>query len=64
MVEKKIVRFIDSEEETTHFGILNEDETITCLCCGGTVEKGEYTIEENFGNSFYDLHRIMEKYFP
>ncbi len=63
MIEKKIVRFIYSEEETAHFGILNEDETITCLCCGGTVEKGEYIITENFGSSFCYLHEIMEEYF-
>lgn len=63
MVEKKLVAFCDDEDTFTHFGILNEDETITCLCCGGTVEKGEYTIIEDFGNSFYDLHRIMEEYF-
>jgi hypothetical protein len=63
MVGKKIVRFIDNEDEATHFGILNEDETITCLCCGGTVEKGEYTITEDFGYSFCYLHEIMEEYF-
>ena len=60
---KKIVRFSDDDGETTTFGILNEDETITCLCCGGIFEKGEYIITEDFGNSFCYLHEIMEEFF-
>lgn len=63
MIEKKIVRFVDEMDSLSHFGILNEDETVTCLCCGGTVEKEEYTITQDFGNSFCYLHDLMEEFF-
>ena len=46
----KLVRFVDTLENDAeeHFGILFEDGNILCLCCGGTVEKGDYEIREEF----------------
>lgn len=56
-----VVRFKDILEINSdpHFGILFEDETILCLCCGGIIEKGDYKILEHI--SFGEVDEVLTK---
>ena len=47
-----IVKFKDTLEENPkmNYGLLSPNGDIICLCCGGTVEQGEYEILENLGS--------------
>ena len=48
----KQVKFFDREDQVIHGGILIDDETLICGCCGGTYDKddwadmGIYILEE------------------
>ena len=50
MGHSQLVKFVDTHEGDgeEHFGILLGDGTLLCLCCGGTVGKGDYKIREEF----------------
>lgn len=47
-----LVKFKDTLENDAevHFGILLDDNSIICMCCGGTVEDGDYEIVEKFNS--------------
>ena len=36
--------YVYDEEDENHYGLLLNDDTIICLCCGSIMEKEEYTI--------------------
>ena len=57
MGEVRLVRFVDTVEgdAEVHFGILFENGDILCLCCGGTVEKGDYEIREEFDSDCWSV---------
>ena len=38
----KQVKFFDSENQAIHGGILINDETLICGCCGGVFIKDEW----------------------
>jgi len=42
----KLVYFRDTIEDdaTPQYGILNDENDVICLCCGGLIERGEYEI--------------------
>lgn len=44
-----LVKFKDLLEDDgeIHFGILFEDGNLLCMCCGSTVEEGDYEIVED-----------------
>lgn len=51
----KQVKFFDSENQAIHGGILINDETLICGCCGGVFNKDEWddlgiTIMEEYAN--------------
>lgn len=44
----KFKNLLEEECEDTKFGILLEDNTVLCLCCGGTFEEEDYKIIEKY----------------
>ena len=57
MGHSQLVKFVDTHEGDgeEHFGILLGDGTLLCLCCGGTVEKGDYEIREEFDDDCWSV---------
>lgn len=47
------VKFVDTLEEpeaqTPEFGLLFEDGSVFCFCCGGTVEAEDVKVLEKYG---------------
>lgn len=56
----QLVKFIDTvtEEPEYHFGLLSEDDTVFCFCCGNILEPGGYELLKVYPNS--QLHYIEE----
>ena len=50
MVATQLVRFFDTLERDSeiHFGLLLNDNSILCLCCGGILEEEDYQIVERY----------------
>ena len=60
-----IVKFRDTLEDDNeeHFGILFEDGTVLCLCCGGVLEPEDHVVTKNYqGFAYVDetLHRFYD----
>ena len=64
MVATQLVRFFDTLERDSeiHFGILLNDNSILCLCCGGILEEEDYQIVERYDDIILaDI--ALKKYF-
>ena len=50
-----LVKFKDTIENDSeiHFGILLDDGDVICMCCGGTVENGDYEIVQEFSQDMW-----------
>lgn len=61
----QLVKFIDTleREAEEHFGILFEDGNILCMCCGGTVENGDYEIVERFDDCWSIVDNVLMEEF-
>lgn len=59
-----LVLFKDLLEEnsTPHFGILLDDESVICLCCGGILEPEDREIIQKF-NGFSYLDETLKEYY-
>ena len=65
MLAKSLVYFKDNlieGEHEEHYGILFEDNTVLCFCCGGVLEDGDYIILENY-EGFDNLDETLKKHF-
>lgn len=66
MCVKNLVFFKDNLEENpeTNAGLLLDDGNIICLCCGGIIEKGDYTIIRKCRLSYIDIANevLLENY--
>ena len=52
----------DPEKNDFHYGILNtEEKTVQCLCCGGILEEGDYTIVYEWPD-MGDIDDILKDY--
>lgn len=52
----------DPEKNGFHYGILNTDEkTVQCLCCGGILEEGDYSIVSEWPD-MGNLDNILKHY--
>lgn len=57
-----LVKFKDMTEDNadTNFGILLDDGNIICMCCGGTVQEGDYEIVEKLNSdSWYYANQSL-----
>lgn len=57
-----LVKFKDTTDDSTdtNFGILLDDGNIICMCCGGTVEEGDYEIVEKLNSdSWYYANQSL-----
>jgi hypothetical protein len=61
-IAKSLVLFNDVENDENHYGILFNDGTILCLCCGGTLEPDQYEILEDFEGFAY-LDETLKEHF-
>lgn len=63
---ENLVFFKDNLEDNskTNAGLLLDDGNIICLCCGGIVEKGDYTIIKKCRLSDIDIANevLLENY--
>ena len=50
------------DEREEHYGILFDDGTVLCFCCGGILEEGDYVIIENF-NGFAYLDETLKLHY-
>lgn len=66
MCVENLVFFKDSLEDNseTNAGLLLDNGNIICLCCGGNVEKGDYTIIKKCRLSYIDIANevLLENY--
>ena len=57
-----LVKFKDMTDDSTdiNFGILLDDGNIICMCCGETVEEGDYEIVEKLNSdSWYYANQSL-----
>lgn len=62
---KKLIKFQDKEfNNETHYGIFDiENNTITCLCCGGVLELDDITLPfTDYGFPFPCLENAIKYY--
>ena len=66
MCVENLVFFKDNLEDNpeTNAGLLLDNGNIICLCCGGIVEKGDYTIILRCRPSYIDVANeiLLENY--
>lgn len=66
MCVENLVFFKDNLEDNpeTNAGLLLDNGDIICLCCGGIVEKGDYTIILRCRPSYIDVANeiLLENY--
>lgn len=64
MVATQLVRFFDTLERDSeiHFGLLLNDNSILCLCCGGILEEEDYQIVERY-DSISHADIALKEYF-
>lgn len=64
MVATQLVRFFDTlkRDSEMHFGLLLNDNSILCLCCGGILEEEDYQIVERY-NDIFHADIALKKYF-
>lgn len=63
---ENLVFFKDNLEDNpeTNAGLLLDNGNIICLCCGGIIEKGDYTIIKKCRLSYIDVANdvLLENY--
>lgn len=66
MCVENLVFFKDNLEDNSEInaGLLLDDGNIICLCCGGIVEKEDYTIIKKCRTSYIDIanEALLENY--
>ncbi len=61
---KCLIKFKDTSEDESaeHFGILFDNDSVLCFCCGGYLKPGEYEIIEMFIGFDY-LDQTLKEYY-
>lgn len=66
MCVENLVFFKDNLEDNSEMnaGLLLDNGNIICLCCGGIIEKGDYTIIKKCRLSYIDVANevLLENY--
>lgn len=57
----KQVKFFDGKDQEIHGGILINDETLICGCCGGVYDKDEWSDMGIFILEEYDYWVSLEE---
>ena len=52
----KQIKFYDKENDVVHGGLLDDDGSVICGCCGGRIEPDE------IGDGYGCTHKILKVY--